>query len=175
MLHDLSRLFQLWASKQVLVIAGTMKFLSHQDGLSPLCPSCNECNETCKHITRCPETGCAAAFLQSTNKVKKWMDGNGTHPDLKILLLQYLQGRGSITCVKCSDDLNLPPIFRELALSQNVIGWDNFIMGMISSKLLGIQSAHLHTEGESYHTAWWIKGLITHLLQHTRSGYTDVC
>ena len=49
-LHDLPRLFQLWASKHVLGIAGTMKFLSHQDGQSPLCPSCHNCNKTCKHI-----------------------------------------------------------------------------------------------------------------------------
>jgi hypothetical protein len=39
-LHAVPRLFQVWASKHVLRIAGTMKFLSHQDGRSPLCPSC---------------------------------------------------------------------------------------------------------------------------------------
>ncbi len=87
-----------------------MNFLSHQDGCSPLCPSCNECTEMCKHIAQCPETGRAAAFLQSTTEVKKWMDGNGTHPNVKLLLLQYLRGRGSNTCAECSDDLNLPPI-----------------------------------------------------------------
>ncbi len=71
MLQDLPRLFQLWASKHVLGIAGTMKFLSHQDGRSPLCPSCHECNKTCKHIACCPEAGRAATFLQSTNKAEK--------------------------------------------------------------------------------------------------------
>ncbi len=37
-LHELLRLFQLWASKHVLKIAGTMKYLSHQDGRSPPVP-----------------------------------------------------------------------------------------------------------------------------------------
>jgi hypothetical protein len=46
-LHSLSQLFQLWASKHVLGVAGTMKFLSHQDGRSPLCPSCLTCIKTC--------------------------------------------------------------------------------------------------------------------------------
>ena len=46
-LHSLSRLFQLWASKHVLGVAGTMKFLSHQDGRSPICPSCLTCIESC--------------------------------------------------------------------------------------------------------------------------------
>ncbi len=49
-LHNLPRLFQLWAAKHVLGVMGRMKFLSHQDGRIPLCPSCNECKETCKHI-----------------------------------------------------------------------------------------------------------------------------
>ncbi len=62
-LHDLPRLFQLWASKHVLGIAGMMKFLAHQDDRSPLCPSCLECKETCKHIAHCPEMGHAAAFV----------------------------------------------------------------------------------------------------------------
>ena len=39
-LHGLPHLFQLWASKHVLGIAGTMTFLSHQDNRSPICPSC---------------------------------------------------------------------------------------------------------------------------------------
>jgi hypothetical protein len=49
-LHDLPRLFQVWAAKHVLGIAGTMHFLSHQDMRSPICPSCQECSESCKHI-----------------------------------------------------------------------------------------------------------------------------
>ncbi len=89
MLHNLRRLFQLWASKHVLGIAGTMKFLSHQDGRSPICPSFHKCNQTCKHLACCPEAGRAAVFLQSTNKAEKWMDGTGTHPDVKLLLLRY--------------------------------------------------------------------------------------
>jgi len=40
-LHDLPQLFQVWAAKHVLGIAGTMKFLEHQDDRSPMCPSCN--------------------------------------------------------------------------------------------------------------------------------------
>ncbi len=69
-LHDLPRLFQLWASKHVLGIAGTMKFLAYQDDRSPLCLSCLEGIETCKHIACCPETGRYAAFVQSTQELK---------------------------------------------------------------------------------------------------------
>jgi hypothetical protein len=38
-------------------------------------------------------------------------------------------------------------------------------MGMISNKLLAIQSTHFHTTGKSYRATRWIAGLITQLLQ----------
>jgi hypothetical protein len=143
----------------------------YQDGWSPLCPSCLESDETCKHIASCPKAGRAAAFGQSTNKVEKWMENNGTHPDVKLLLLRYLRGRGLTTCLECTGSLNLPPILCKYATSQDVIGWDNFVMGMIPRTLLAIQSTHFHTTGKSSCAMQWIAGLIT----RTRNGYTDVC
>ena len=66
----LSRLFQLWAAKHVNRIAGTMSFLSHQEGRCDRCPSCETCVETCPHIARCPEAGRASAFAQSTDELE---------------------------------------------------------------------------------------------------------
>jgi hypothetical protein len=103
------------------------------------------------------------------------MDGTGTHPNVKLLLLQYLCGRGLITCVECSNNLNLPLIFREYAISQDVIGWDNFVMEMISNKLLAIQSTHFYTTGESYRATRWITGLITQLLQAAHTQWIYRC
>ena len=49
-------------------------------------------------------------------------------------------------------------------------------MGMVSNKLLQIQSAHFHTSGKSYRATQWIAGLITQLLQvmHTQWKYRCV-
>ena len=69
-LHDLPWLFQVWAAKHVLCIAGTMSFLLHQDKQSPLCPSCLNCRETCKHVAKCPEVRCAQAFAWSASEVE---------------------------------------------------------------------------------------------------------
>ena len=168
-LHSLLRLFQLWASKHVLKIAGTMKYLSHQDGRSPLCPSCQECTETCSHIARCQEVGREAAFRESTNAVERWMETIDTNSNVKELLLAYLRGRGTNTCLECACNLDPPPMFREYASAQDIIGWDHFVMGMVSHKLLPIQSAHFHTAGKSYRATGWIAGLITQLLQVTHT------
>jgi hypothetical protein len=40
-------------------------------------------------------------------------------------------------------NLDLPHIMQDLAALQNIIRWDNFAMGVVSKKLLQIQSAHL--------------------------------
>ncbi len=170
-LHDLPWLFQVWAAKHVLGIAGTMEFLAHQDDRSPLCPSCNKCKETCKHIARCPEAGRTLIFEQSAQGMKQNLEKNNTHPDLRILVLQYLCGRGSILCSKCLMAMNLPCIIQEFTESQDIIGWDNFIMGMLSSKLLPIQGTHLLQSKSISNASRWISGLIMQLLQVTHTQW----
>ena len=91
------------------------------------------------------------------------------HFDAKALLLRHLCGQGTTTCLECANSLDLPPIFQEYAAAQDIIGWDNFVMGMVSHKLLTIQSAHFHTAGKSYRATRWIPGLITQLPQVTHT------
>ncbi len=101
--------------------------------------------------------------------MEQWLKRNNTHPDIESLLLRYLRGRGSTTCSKCSKVLGLPNIIQEFAALQDVIGWDRFIMGMVLSKLLPIQSAYLLQCNYSYQAERWISGVITQLLQVTHS------
>ena len=130
-LHDLPRLFQVWAAKQVLGIAGTMKFLAHQDDRSSMCPSCNCCVKLCVHVGRCPEAGRKLGFEQSAQMMEQWLERNETQLDLQLLLLRYLRSRGSRMCFECSEELDLPHIIHEFAPSQDNIGWDGFTMGMV--------------------------------------------
>jgi hypothetical protein len=158
-------LFQLWAAKHVNRVAGTMSFLAHQDGQCNLCPSCGTHIETCQHIARCPEAGRAAAFVQSTNNLELWLCNNSTHPDMQSLLLEYTRGHGTVTCLKCAISLELPPFMQVLAQSQDVIGWDLFMMGMLSKQMADVQSTHLLQHHYSRPVSKWISGLITQLLQ----------
>jgi hypothetical protein len=174
-LHNLPRLFQVWAGKQVLSIAGTMSFLSHQEEQGPLCSSCLNCKETCKHVAKCQEVGRAQAFAWSASEVELWLTKNNAHPDLRSLLLCYLWGRGALSCYECATALNLPHIFQEFDESQDVIGWDNFVMGMVSSKLLPIQSDFFLPSKSSSCATRWISGLITQLLQVTHTQWIYQC
>jgi hypothetical protein len=124
---------------------------------------------------QCPEAGQAAAFAQSTQGVEAWLEDNRTPPNLKLLLLHYLRGRGTITCLECLVELNLPHILQEFAVSQDVIGWDRFVTGMVTRKLLPIQSAFSHSSRSSSNATWWISGLITQQLQVTHTQWIHQC
>ncbi len=133
----------------VLLAQWNLKFLAHQDNRSPICRSCQECKKSCKHIAQCPEARRTLAFAQSMLGVEIWLDRNSTHPDLWSLLLWYLQGRGALSCSKCSTALNLPHIIQEFAELQDIIGWDNFVTDMVFFTLLPIQSDYLHNSKSS--------------------------
>jgi hypothetical protein len=109
-------------------------------------------------------------------EVEWWLGKEKTHPDLQSLLLLYLRRQGMMTCLECSTDLNLLSIFHKLANSQDIIGWDQFMMGMVSTKLFPIQSLHLIKSKSSANAMRWITGLITQLLQvvHTQWIYRCV-
>ncbi len=113
--------------------------------------------------------------MESTNQVERWMDGENTNHSLARLLLQYLRGRSNTSCLECANNLELPDILCEYTALQDVIGWDGFVMGMISHKLLEIQSAYYHTNGVSCHATRWIAGLITHLLKVTHTHWIYRC
>ena len=81
MMHRLPRLFQLWASKQILGVASTNKAQSRfTTGLSPSCPSCHAADETCGHILDCPERGRVEALLGSIALLDTWLGQNYTEP-----------------------------------------------------------------------------------------------
>jgi hypothetical protein len=103
--------------------------------------------------------------------MEQWLERNKTHPDIQSLLLRHLRGRGAISCHEYAKELDLPHIIQEFAASQDMIGWDRFIMGMVSSNLLPIQSAYLHQCNFSHQTASWISRVTTQLLQVTHSQW----
>jgi hypothetical protein len=83
--------------------------------------------------------------------------------------MQYLHGRGTVTCIKCSMRHDLPQIMQDVADLQDKIGWDNFVMEMVSKKLLQVQSAHLLQCNSAQIAQNWMSELITQLLQVTHS------
>ncbi len=106
-------------------------------------------------------------FAQSTNDLELWLCDNSTHPDVQSLILKYTRGRGTATCLECAISLELPQFMQDLARSQDIIGWDLFMMGMLSKQMAEVQSAHSLQHHHSRPVSKWTSGLITQLLQVT--------
>jgi hypothetical protein len=64
---------------------------------------------------------------------------------------------------------------QDVAALQDKIGWDNFVMGMVSKKILQVQSAHLLQCNSARTAQNWISGLIMQLLQVTHSQWIYRC
>jgi hypothetical protein len=115
------------------------------------------------------------AFAQSTDELNLWLGANKTHPDLKSLLLRYTRGRGTVSCLECAVSLDLPPHLHDLARSQDVIGWDSYMMGMLSTQMAAVQSVYLLQHHSTLPVSNWLSGLITQLLQVTHCQWIYRC
>ena len=99
-LHEVPRLFQLWACKQVIDIAGMnliqSRYKTHHD---PTCPRCDQCVETCAHMLSCNEARRVDALYHYVNLLDKWLNKLGTHTQLHKYILKYAKGRGGISMI----------------------------------------------------------------------------
>ena len=169
-LHEVPRLFQLWATKQVTELAGTnYKQSTYKEHYLPICPSCNVAVETCSHILRCQEAGRVAALLRSIELLNDWLDKTGTDRALCRSIVQFTKGRGGQTMAQITHSMSHP--YRRFASSQDAIGWRWFMEGVILKEMLAIQQRHLTLIGSTWTISVWAKGLVVKLLETTHGQW----
>jgi hypothetical protein len=78
-LHNVPKLFQQWACKQVMGIAGTMEWdkTEHKK-----CPSCMQEQDTCVHVLACDHAGRVETLQHTVDLLEQWLSEEGTNPDL---------------------------------------------------------------------------------------------
>ena len=97
-LHEMPRMFQIWACKQVMVVAGTNLYQSkYWRNNDPKCPSFTRCVESCAHMLECQEEGRVETLLRTIDFLDSWMKKIGTDKGLRNCLVRYKKGRGEIT------------------------------------------------------------------------------
>jgi hypothetical protein len=101
------------------------------------------------------------------------MAENATHPNIKAAITAYALGRGQVSCFNCA--AGYLTVIQDFALSQDNTGWGNFMMGMISSKLISIQESHLWLCAPHQSPEKWATGLVTQLLQVTHAQWIYRC
>ena len=94
-LKTVPQMFQLWACKQVWIIAGTNHLRYKWDVTveSQKCPSCRRWKETSKHILTCREKGWTNFFTHQLDYFNNGREA-GTDPVLHGSLTEHARGQG---------------------------------------------------------------------------------
>ncbi len=165
-LRKVPRLFQLWACKQVMGIAGTMEW---DKTTIQKCPSCLSARNTCKHVLFCCHEERVETIIHTLNLMAEWLEEVETKPDLLDCIAECAQGRGGRTMTDICAGLS--PRFKQMAAEQDAIGWRRFMGGMISRRMREIQYDYHHQERTLTNPEKWAQGLILKLIEATHGQW----
>jgi hypothetical protein len=110
----------------------------------------------------CPEVG--RVEMQSSQGLEQWMEDADTDPDLVECIMDYVQGRGTVTMASAVQ--NTPARFQALGRLQDKIGWHRFLEGMVSTGIVALQQQFCMVNGSWMSLDKWSSGLITQLLEY---------
>ena len=132
------------------------------------CPNCGK-KETSAHLCVCSNTGCTRLLQENVEELEKWLyENHKTEPQLAQLIPSYILGRGKIRFSKIGF---MSPKISELAKSQDIIGWKNFMEGRISKSFVKIQEEFLKNSESRLNGQDWVKQFITRILRITHSQW----
>ena len=108
-------------------------------------------------------------FVEDVNKLEEWLTtNNNTNSELAYWLPKYILYRGT----NFFADMGLmSPRMRAIAISQDTIGWRNFMEGRVSNKLYFTLHLHLSTSPSIINSNNWMKSLISKVLHITHSQW----
>jgi hypothetical protein len=116
-------------------------------------PSCTVECDTCAHVLFCCHEGQVATLKHTLELVEEWLSGADTDPNLLDCIMEYMHGRGrkmmESICV------GLGPQFILMAKEQDAIDWQQFMEGMISTKMRSIQYDYHHMQGTCTNPKCW--------------------
>jgi hypothetical protein len=165
-LHGVPKLFQQWACKQVMGIAGTMEWDKAE---RKKCPSCMQVRDTCAHVLFCDHARRVETLEHTIDLMEEWLCKGDTNPDLLDCIAEYAYGRGGRTMVEICHGLG--DHFQKMVRDQDAIGWRRFMEGMICKYMHEIQSLYHFREGTLLSPKQWAQGLILKLLEATHGQW----
>ena len=138
-LHEVPRMFQIWAAKQVTEIAAVntnQTIRNPSKHIGPRCPSCNagedSPHEVCSHVLYCEEEGRVASLNCTVDLMSDWLRKVGTQENLRKVVVGFARSRGATSMENVV--WNKGARFQKLGKSMDVIGWRRFMEGMVSKE-----------------------------------------
>ncbi|KAL7522632.1 hypothetical protein ACHAWX_007313, partial [Stephanocyclus meneghinianus] len=167
-LHSIPKMFQLFAGKQVYGVSAVLGNLSKQKEFAHLgdrCPNCSTCKETTRHLLLCREIGRIKCLTLLIRQVSQWMRTVDTAPELSTLISEYLFTRGSL--FRDNLPIQIPQQYTDFIRSQDKIGWNRMMEGMLSKELLLMDSIDVLGPSCKISQLEWVQTLMRKLLEAT--------
>ena len=117
----------------------------------------------------CPNKDRVRLFTEGVDRLSKWLEGGGkTNLELQYWIPKYIKYRGTR---RFQDMGQMSPNMRALAVSQDKIGWRNFMEGRVSKEFYQMQAQHLASGTSFLNGEDWVKQLISRILHITHSQW----
>jgi hypothetical protein len=126
-LCEVPKLFQLWACKKVMGIAGTKEWDRSE---VRKCPSCTIAWDTCGHVPFCDHVVRVETLRHMIDLMESWLEDADTDPDLLDCIAEYAHGRGGRSMSEIFTGLGEE--YTIMARERDEIRWRSFLEGMIS-------------------------------------------
>ena len=163
--------FRTWRSKQHTGFCGTRVMVGHYAGDGSVdvgCPNCG-CEEKASHLCVCMNEDRTRLLNEMTKSLEEWMHRDGkTDPEIAYWVGKYIEARGA---VRFQDLGIMSPMMRKLAVEQDLIGWREFMEGMMSRQFYVIQQEYLSRTAGHLNGKDWVKKFISQILQITHSQW----
>ncbi len=129
------------------------------------CPNCLMPAERADHLCLCPNEERTALLRDSTAELETWMaKSENTHHEILYWVPKYILCQGT---VPFADLGPMSPRMMEVALSQDLIGWRNFMEGRISKRFGSLQRAHISSSETRISIHSWTRQFISRILHIT--------
>ena len=166
-MSKMSTRFKLWATKHVSGFCATNKMMSFRDpNHSNLCPCCqHNIIEDSHHQLHCQDPNRIQLWTDNIHGFRIWLTRNDTDPRLTSAIITYLQHKGNKSfTASCHPSL-------QITNHQDMIGWNNFVEGKLSTEIRTIQANYLKSTDTTTNIQQWIITVITQLLQMVHSQW----
>ena len=163
--------YKMWLSKQHTGHCGTRVQVGYYSGNpdgNVSRPNCGA-KETAAHLCLCPNEDRVRLFTEGVDQLSKWLEGSGkTNLELQYWIPKYMKYRGTR---RFQDMGQMSPNMRALAVSQDKIGWRNFMEGRVSKEFYQMQAQHSASSTSFLNGEDWVKQLISRILHITHSQW----
>ncbi len=162
--------YRIWLTKQHSNFCASGVQMKRWFGRSDdRCPNCLMPAERADHLCRCPNEERTALLWDGTTELETWMaKSENTNHEILYWVPKYILCRGTVLFADLGP---MSPRMMDIALSQDLIGWRNFMEGRVSKLFGSLQRAHIISSGTQITVHSWTRQFISHILHITHSQW----